>query len=110
MTNRYVYKMVIDGEEKEITRGELMVFARHHDRELRKQAYQELYRVYAADGAILGQMYQTAVRDWRNENIQLRNFENPIAARNLTNDIPDDVVNTLLDVAKENSSIFQRYF
>jgi len=100
----------VDGVEKEMTRGELMVYARQHDPELRKAAYQELYRVYGQDGPILGQMYQTAVRDWRNEQVQLRNFQQPIAARNLGNDIPDEVVDTLLEVAKENAVVFQRYF
>lgn len=110
ITNRYSFKITVDGEEKEMTRGELMVYARHHDPELRKAAYQELYRVYGQDGNILGQMYQTLVRDWRNEHVQLRKFSDPIAVRNLGNDIPDEVVNTLLEVAQANAGIFQRYF
>ncbi|MDP2975119.1 MAG: M3 family oligoendopeptidase, partial [Anaerolineales bacterium] len=71
---------------------------------------QELNRVYGQDGSILGQMYQTLVRDWRNENLTLRNFANPIAARNLSNDIPDEAVDTLLEVAEKNAPLFQRYF
>ncbi|RPI33479.1 MAG: M3 family oligoendopeptidase [Chloroflexota bacterium] len=110
LTNRYVFKLEEDGEVKELTRGELMVYARQHKPELRAQAYQELYRVYGNDSAILGQMYQTIVRDWRNEQVDLRKFSTPIAARNLTNDIPDDVVDTLLDVAQRNAGLFQRYF
>ncbi len=110
ITNRYTFKINVDGEEKELTRGELMVYARHHRQDLRAQAYQELYRVYGQDGSILGQIYQTLVRDWRNEQVTLRRFENPISARNLVNDIPDQVVNTLLDVAERNTDVFQRYF
>ncbi len=102
--------MTIDGEELEITRGELMVYARHHDPALRAAAYQEQYRVYGNDGPILGQIYQTLVRDWRNEQIALRKFAAPMSARNLVNDIPDAVVNTLLDVAQRNAGIFQRFF
>jgi oligoendopeptidase F len=30
--------------------------------------------------------------------------------RNLANDVPDDVVNTLLDVCQDNRSVFQRFF
>ena len=110
ITNRYVFKMTIDGEEREITRGELMVYARHHDPALRAAAYQEQYRVYGNDGPILGQIYQTLVRDWRNEQLALRKFASPMSARNLANDIPDAVVNTLLDVTQRNASIFQRFF
>ena len=110
ITNRYVFKMVVDGETNELTRGELMVYARHHDADLRAQAYQVLYKVYGDDGPILGQIYQTLVRDWRNEQIELRNFSTPIAARNLMNDVPDQVVDTLLEVAERNAVLFQRYF
>ena len=75
-----------------------------------RSAYQELYRVYGEDGPILGQMYQTRARDWHNENIILRKFSSPMSVRNLTNDVPDEAVNVLLDVTKKNARIFQRYF
>jgi oligoendopeptidase F len=110
ITNRYTFKLTINGEEKELTRGELMVYVRQADPDLRARAYQELYRVYGSEGPILGQIYQALVRDWRNENIDLRRFTSPIAVRNLVNDIPDEVVDTLLDVCQRNSAIFQRYF
>jgi len=110
ITNRYTYKISVDGEEKELTRGELMVYVKHHDPDLRAAAYQELYRVYADDGAILGMMYQNLVRDWRNENIDLRKFPSPISVKNLQNDIPDEVVDTLLEVSRRNTTVFQRFF
>ncbi len=109
-TNRYTFKVEINGQVKELTRGEVMMYARHHDPEIRARAYQELYRVYGQDGAILGQMYQTLVRDWRTEQMTLRGFEQPIAARNLVNDLPDEVINTLLDVCQKNVGVFQRFF
>jgi oligoendopeptidase F len=110
ITNRYTFKMEVDGETRDLTRGELMVFARDADPDLRARAYQELYRVYGVDGPILGQMYQTLVRDWRNEEVGLRHFATPISARNLMNDIPDQVVDTLLEVCRQNAPVFQRYF
>jgi oligoendopeptidase F len=110
ITNRYVYKIEVDGEEKELTRDSLMVYARHHDPELRAKAYQELYRVYGDDQSILGQMYQTLVRDWRNEQVDLRKFSDPISARNLFNAVPDDVVSTLLETCRKNAVVFQRFF
>ena len=110
ITNRYTFKLEVDGETKELTRGELMSYVRMADPDLRARAYQELYRVYGDDGAILGQMYQTLVRDWRNENVTLRKHANPIAARNLGNDIPDEAVDALLTVAQKNAHVFQRFF
>jgi len=110
ITNRYTFKMEVDGETKELTRGELMVYARHHDPALREAAYRELYRVYGNDGPILGQIYQTLVRDWRNENLTLRGYSAPVSVRNLANDIPDEVVETLLEVCRKNTDVFQRFF
>ena len=109
-TNRYMFKLEVDGKEKEMTRGELMSYVRRPDADLRARAYQALYRVYGNDGPILGQMYQTLTRDWRNELIGLRGYPTPISARNLANDIPDEVVDTLLDVSQKNAGLFQRFF
>jgi len=110
ITNRYVYKLTVAGEEKELTRGELMMYVRTSDADIRAKAYQELYRIYGNDAPILGQIYQTIVRDWRNEQVSMRKHSDPIAARNLVNDIPDSVVNTLLDVCKTSAPVFQRFF
>jgi oligoendopeptidase F len=110
ITNRYSYKLEIDGEVKELTRGELAVYVRSPDPDLRAAAYQELHRIYTEDAPILGQIYQFIVRDWRSEGVDLRGYGTPIAIRNLANDIPDDVVNTLLEVCKKNAPIFHRYF
>jgi len=109
-TNRYTFRITVDRKVKEITRGELMAYVRNPDPDLRARAYQELYRIYGNDGPILGQMYQTLVRDWRNELIQLRGYKSPISARNLHNDIPDEVVDTLLEVCRWNAPVFQRFF
>jgi oligoendopeptidase F len=110
MTNRYVFKLQVNGEVKELTRAQLQPYIQGPDPDLRAKAYQELYRVYGEDGLVLGQMYQTRARDWHNENIALRKFSSPIAVRNLSNDIPDEAVNVLMDVTKKNAKIFQRYF
>ncbi len=110
ITNRYVFRVQVNGETKELTRGELMSLVRTSDADLRARAYQELYRVYGEDGALLGQVYQTIARDWHNENITLRKFRTPNSVRNLHNDLPDEVVNTLLEVAQHNAPLFQRYF
>jgi oligoendopeptidase F len=42
--------------------------------------------------------------------MNLRKYASPISARNLGNDIPDDVVDTLLEVARKNAPVFQRFF
>jgi oligoendopeptidase F len=110
MTNRYVFKLQVNGEEKELTRAQLQPYIQGPDADLRARAYQELYRVYGENGPVLGQMYQTRARDWHNENIIMRKFSSAMSVRNLANDVPDEAVNVLMEVTKKNSKIFQRYF
>ncbi len=110
VTNRYVFKLELDGEVRELTRAQLQPYIQGSDPDLRARAYQELYRVYGEDGPVLGQMYQTRARDWHNENIIMRKFSSPMSVRNLANDVPDEAVNVLMDVTKKNSKVFQRYF
>jgi len=110
ITNRYVFKLEVDGEAKELTEEELYSYRYNADPEIRARSYQEQFRVFGIDGPILGQMYQTRVRDWHNENINLRKFKSAMSVRNLVNDIPDEAVDTLLEVTRRNAKVFQRYF
>jgi oligoendopeptidase F len=110
ITNRYSFRLEVDGKARELTREQLQVHFRDPRPEVRAAAYQELYRVYAGDAPVLSQLYQYRMRDWRSENVRLRGFASPIAVRNLANNIPDEVIDTLLGVCRRNASVFQRYF
>jgi len=110
ITNKYVFKLEIDGEIQELTRAQLTKHIQGPSAELREAAYREMYHVFAHDGNVLGQLYVHLVRDWHSENLMLRSFGSPIAVRNLNNDIPDAVVDTLLDVCRKNVDVFQHYF
>jgi oligoendopeptidase F len=110
LTNRLEFTLEVDGETKTLTRDALMSYAHSPRAELRAAAYQELYRVYEKEANILAQIYANRVRDWYNEQVTLRKFSSPIAVRNVANDIPDAAVDALLEVARQNVGIFQRYF
>ncbi|HKY54618.1 MAG TPA: M3 family oligoendopeptidase [Anaerolineales bacterium] len=110
ITNRFVFSLQVDGEQKSLTRDQLGAYFRHPLAEVRKAAYQELYRVYEEQSAVLGQIYLHRVRDWNAEAVELRGYASAISARNLSNDLPDEVVDTLLDVCRKNVGLFQRYF
>jgi oligoendopeptidase F len=110
LTNSFTFNVEIDGQPMELTRSELSVYARDPRPEVREAIYRELYRVYGEQGTVLGQIYQYVARDWASENISLRNFSSPVAVRNLSNDVPDAVVDTLLKVCRDNAKLFQQYF
>ncbi len=110
MTNRLEFELEVDGEKKRLTRDELMTYVYSPRPDVRKAAYQSLYREYSREAPILAQMYENRVRDWYNEHVRLRGFDSPIAVRNVLNDVPDAAVDVLLQVSREHAALFQRYF
>jgi oligoendopeptidase F len=110
ITNRFTFKLEIDGQLQTLTRDQLSSYFSSSSAEIRAKAYRELYRVYIENSTVLAQMYIHRVRDWHTEGMKLRGFASPIAARNVENDLPNDVVDTLLSACRKNANLFQRYF
>ncbi len=110
LTNRLEFQLEVDGEQKSLTRDQLVANVYSPDPDLREATYRELFRGFESEATLLGQIYIHRLRDWYSENVQLRGFTSPIAVRNMANDIPDEAVETLLEVVREKSSIYQRYF
>ncbi|HNR96159.1 MAG: Oligoendopeptidase F, plasmid [Chloroflexi bacterium ADurb.Bin180] len=110
ITNAFSYRLTIDGETKTLTQDELTAHVRDSRPEIRAATYQEMYRVYMEHRTELAQIYANRVGDWRSEMIDLRGFPEPISATNTMNDLPDQVVDTLLAVCRKNAPLYQRYF
>lgn len=73
-------------------------------------AYKSLLNTFKKNSGVLGEIYINRVLNWNNEYITLRKFPSPISVRNLSNDISDKTVETLLKVCSTNADIFQKYF
>ncbi|MHB8585649.1 MAG: M3 family oligoendopeptidase [Thermoplasmatota archaeon] len=108
LTSNFRFKDPKTGET--VTESELVRRVRDSDPKLRVQAYAELWRVYGENEPLLSTIYQSCVTDWVNETVKIRGYKSPIGARNLGNDVPDEVVETLLGVVRKNAPTFQRYF
>lgn len=110
ITSNFVFTLAVEGEKKKLTNDQISGYFRHPSADVRAAAYRELYRVFSENSAVLAQIYLHRVRDWNTEAVELRGYANPISARNLGNDLPDTVVDTLLEVCRKNVGLFQRYF
>lgn len=110
LTNGLAFTLTVNGRRKILSREQLAAYVRSPKAALREAAYRELHRVFSSQQNLIGEMYAALVGDWKNENLTLRKFSDPIAARNLSNDVPDDAVNTLLSVCERNAAVFQQYF
>jgi len=110
LTNQFSFELEIEGKTETLTRDQLSGYFSSASAEMREKAYQSLYKVYIENSTVLAQMYIHRARDWHTEGLELRGFSSPISARNVENDLPDEVVETLLDVCRKNTGLFQRYF
>jgi oligoendopeptidase F len=110
VTNGLTFTLRLNGRPKRLTREQLSAYVRHPRPRVREAAYQELHRVFAQHHDLIGEIYATLIKDWKGENLELRQYASPIAARNVGNDIPDQAVTTLLTVCEKNTEVFQHYF
>ena len=69
LTGSYEYTMTIDGEEKKLTEEEVRSYRQHTDRNIRRESYESLRRVYNSKQTqiSLGNIYTSIVKDWSSE-------------------------------------------
>ena len=106
ITNQFMF----DWEGKQVQQPEITKFYTDSDPKKREKAYKIVLARYQKEESLLTEVYKGIVNDWRNENMKLRNYPNPINVRNKGNDIPDEAIEALLKVVKKNTKIFQDYF
>jgi oligoendopeptidase F len=110
ITNGFTYSFHVDGKTKTLTRSELMGYTRDASPERREAAYRALLGAYETRSGELAQIYKCIAGNWDDENIDLRGASSPISVRNLDNDIPDEVVDVLLETCRDNAGLYQRFF
>lgn len=101
-------KKVIERRFK--NKEKMLTLVRSSKSEEREGAYKALLEKYGKHSMILGEIYNNIVIKWNDEYIKLRDYKTPISVRNVSNNIDDETVDTLLKVCRDNSKIFQDYF
>ena len=115
MTSSFEFVMAVKKGKKIIkktfpNKEKMLSLIRSPKPEEREAAYKSLLHVYKKNSGVLGEIYQNLVIQWYDENISMRGFKSPISARNISNNLDDRTVETLLSVCKRNSVVFQDYF
>ena len=107
ITNAFVYTVMINGKKKTMNREQLTSLVRNKSAKIRESAYKSLFSKYNDNKGVTGEIYQNIVLNLRDEGIDMRGFSSPITIRNISNNIDDKTIETLLNVCKKNSRFFK---
>lgn len=111
IATEFKYAFKPKGKKQKIieTSSELLSYVYSHKPDEREAAYISLLGKYKENVAKFFMVYQAVVKDWCYE-ARIRGYKSPISMRNFGNHVPDEAIETLLDVCTENRAIFHQYF
>ena len=92
----FIYELTLENSPKKLTEEKVRDLFYSPKKEERSVAYHAMMHKFEGNKDVLGEIYQSLVRDWHNEGIKLRKYSTPISIRNIANDVPDRAVESLL--------------
>lgn len=103
------FRMELEGEEQEFTGEELLGLLHHPDAAVRERAFATFLKRHEEEGIALSAIFNTVALDHGQE-LDLRSYRHPMEPTNLGNEIPEEVVNRLMDVSEANYGLARDYF
>lgn len=103
------FRVTVEGEEKVMTEPEVLALLRDPSRETRKAAAASLTEGLTRNGRLLTFIFNTLVLD-KAINDRLRRYEYPEQARNISNELDRDTVETVISTCVEHYPLVARYY
>ncbi|QXE91130.1 M3 family oligoendopeptidase [Geomonas subterranea] len=103
------YTLEMDGETKEMTGEELLALLHHPDAALRERAFGTFLKKHEEHSILYSAVFNNVALDHSQE-MELRNYSHPMEPTNLGNEIPNEVVESLMQVSEKNYPLAQEYF
>lgn len=101
-----------DGKEelKYLTEEEIRAFAKNPNRDIRKKASESMNSVYLVhqNQITLGNLYTGIVKNW-SSSMELRGYKTVMSKRNISEQVPDNVVDTLMSEVQKYYPLYQRF-
>jgi len=103
------YKLELDGEEKEMTGEEMLSLLHHPDAAVRENAFGTFLKKHEEHEIVFSAVFNNAALD-HSQDLELRGYLHPMDPTNLGNEIPNEVVEQLMQVSERNYPLAQEYF
>jgi oligoendopeptidase F len=109
VTASFRYTMPLDGEEREFTGEELLGLLHHPVAAVRELAFTTFLKRHEAESIVFSAVFNTIALD-HSQDLELRNYRQPMDPTNLGNEIEASVVERLMAVSEANYPLAQEYF
>ncbi|HJV33844.1 M3 family oligoendopeptidase [Geomonas sp.] len=103
------YTLEVDGDKRELTGEEVLALLHHPDAELRERAFGTFLKKHEEHQILYSAVFNNAALDHSQE-LELRNYGHPMEPTNLGNEIPTEVIESLMQVSEQNYPLAQEYF
>ncbi len=108
LTGSLRFPVVIDGETRELSDGEVMALLHAPDAGLRQSAFEAYLERYAAERLPLTAIFNTLLLDHRIE-CDLRAYADPADPTHLANDVDADVVTVMMDAVGRHYEVIREF-
>lgn len=103
------YTLEMEGETREMTGEELLALLHHPSAELRERAFGTFLKKHEEHSILFSAVFNNVALDHSQE-MELRSYDHPMEPTNLGNEIPNEVVESLMQVSEKNYPLAQEYF
>ncbi|MCS6925786.1 MAG: M3 family oligoendopeptidase [Candidatus Binatia bacterium] len=109
LTGSLRFTVQIDGEERELTDGEVMALLRHPDRALREQVFTTFLETHARHSLVLTSIFNNILLDHKID-CALRHYDDVTLPTHLANEIAPETVEAMLQAVERHYPLAQEYF
>ncbi len=107
--SRMKFDLEVDGEVKSLTQSELLAYNYSPDRAMREKASLSLAATLEQNTPTLTFIMNTLLAE-KEVMDRLRGYERPESSRHLDNELPEEAVDTMVEVCANNFSIVEEYY
>lgn len=110
LTNSFMFPIKKEGKKVLVTESEIRALRHSVNAQERKDAFKSLFNVFGDKKVQIttGNIYSALVKDSTSE-VKLRGFSSVMAPRNISEELDDAVVNTLLTEVEKAYPLYHRY-
>jgi len=103
------FRLTVEGEERELTDGEVIALLHHPDRELRERAFATFLETHAQHSLVLTSIFNNILLDHKID-CELRHYDDVVMPTHLANEITPETVEAMMRAVEQHYPLAQDYF